>query len=415
MKDEQLEISLAHLLQVAVALWFAYLLALLLIDHGFYPRPIFPPRYYVINSLAALAALGLVLWRPARIRLGRAFLPLIIGLMSLVPTISSNLAVLGLPPSAATRPEVIMLRILPVLFVALVLTAWRYRWPVVIWFSIGINLFALGLHVLFYRPGGASLLPPATVLLIQTLSFLVVGYFISTLMARLQQQQAALAEAHTRLVHYAGTLEELTLSRERNRLARELHDTLAHTLSALSVQLETIQAYWDVDPAAAQAMLGAAAAATRSGLQETRRALKALRAAPLENLGLLLALRQLAEESAARANLALTLTLPAQLPPLAPAVEQALYRIAQEALANVAQHAQARALKLALIAEAEMLTLLVQDDGVGFDAQRAAAGHFGLPGMQERAALLGGELIVESQSGAGTTVRFSLGYSSERE
>ena len=411
MKDKRLEISLLHLLQLAVALWFAYLLALLAIDHVFYPRPIFPSRYYVINSLTALAALSLVLWRQAQTRLGRGFLPLIIGLMSLIPIISSNLVVLGLPPNTANRPEAIMLRILPVLFMALVLTAWQYHWPIVVLFSIGINLFALGLHVLFYRPGGASLLPPATILLIQTISFLLVGYFISVLMARLKQQQTALEQAHARLIDYAGTLEELTLSRERNRLARELHDTLAHTLSALSVQLETTKAYWDVDPLAAQTLLDTALLATRSGLQETRRALKALRAAPLEDLGLLLALRQLVEENAARASLTLTLMLPPQLPTLSPAVEQSLYRITQEALANAVHHAQARALSFAITADQGVLILLVQDDGRGFDVRRtASAGHFGLPGMQERAALVGGELTIISAPGAGTTVQFRVSY-----
>ncbi len=288
-------LSLTTFLRLAVALWLAYLLVLLAIDHLLYPRPVFPPAYYALNGLTAVLILSLVLWSRAEARLKTTFLPLIIGLMALVPVFTSNLAVLGLPPNAANRPESIMLRILPVLFVALVLTAWQYRWPVVVLFSVGINLFSLGLHVLFQRPGDAYLHAPLTISLIQAVSFLVVGYFINVLVTRLQQQQAALEQANARLVDYAGTLEELTLSRERNRLARELHDTLAHTLSALSVQLETAKAYWKVDPAAAQSMLDTALQATRAGLQETRRALKALRATPLEDLGLLLALRELAE------------------------------------------------------------------------------------------------------------------------
>ncbi|MFP4346500.1 MAG: sensor histidine kinase, partial [Anaerolineales bacterium] len=409
MRENGGEIDLRRLLRLAVALWVGYLLALAAIDHLFYPRPVFPPHYYLINGLAALIVWGLLLWRGGQAWLGRAFLPLVIGLMSLVPVITSNLAVLGLRPGPFHQPEALMLRTLPVLFVALVLTAWRYRRRVVVLFSVGVTLLGLGLHLLFYRPGEASLLPPVIVLLIQLISFLVVGYFISVLMTRLQEQRTALEAAHARLVHYAGTLEELTISRERNRMARELHDTLAHTLSALSVQLETARAYWDVDPEAARQVLETSLAATRSGLQETRRALKALRAAPLEDLGLLLALRRQAEESAAQAGATLSLSLPERLPALSPAVEQALYRIAQEALANAVHHAGARALTVELALEGEALSLLVADDGRGFDPQSpAAGGHFGLPGMQERAQRIGGELQVTSRSGGGTAVRCTV-------
>src|SRR5439155_20678930 len=129
--------------------------------------------------------------------------------------------------------------------------------------------------------------------------------------------------------HHAGTLESLAVSRERNRMARELHDTLAHTLSGLSVQLETVEAYWDVEPRTAHAMLDRALEATRDGLQETRRALKALRASPLDDLGLGLALRRMAESAVARANIELDLEIPEQVPPLAPDVEHCIYRVAQ--------------------------------------------------------------------------------------
>jgi len=409
MKANDSKIDLVYLLRLAVILWLAYLLALATIDKAFYLHPIFPPRFYLLNGLDALLVFGLVLWRQKKEDFGRIFLPLVIGLLSLVPILTSSLAVLGIPPSPANRPEAIILRIMPLLFMALVLTAWQYRWRVVVFFSVGSTLFALGPHLLFYQPSDVSLFPPLIVMLIQAVSFLTVGYFINVLVSRMQQQQRALEEAHARLVDYAGTLEDLTLSRERNRLARELHDTLAHTLSALSVQLETAKAYWDVDPAAAQAMLNTSLAVTRSGLEETRRALKALRATPLEDMGLLLALRQLAEEYAARANLQLTLSLPRQLPALPQAVEQATYRIAQEALANVMHHANARMLTVSLMMDGGVLSLQVQDDGVGFSGSpETANGHFGLSGMQERAQLVGGQLVVVSEPGEGVTIQFTV-------
>jgi len=312
------------------------------------------------------------------------------------------------PPGPANSPEAVFLRTMPLLFMSLILTAWQYGWRAVILFSSGISLFMLGLHLFFFRPGGASLMPPLTVLLIQFISFLVVGYFISTLIKRLKQQQDSLAQANTQLTDYAATLEELTISRERNRMARELHDTLAHSLSALSVQLETVKAYWDVDSAAAQQILDKSLTATRSGLQETRRALKSLRASPLEDMGLSLALRQMATETAERANLQLNLSMPTHFPSLPQTIEQCLYRITQEATANVAHHANARTLTVQLTINGDIL-LQVSDDGQGFDPQQAeSAGHFGLAGIRERAALVGGELDISSQPGEGTVVKLIL-------
>jgi len=244
------------------------------------------------------------------------------------------------------------------------------------------------------------------VLLIQTVTFLVVGYFISRLIQQLRQQQAALQEAHARLVDYTATLEQLAVSRERNRMARELHDTLAHSLSALSVQLETLKAYWDVEPETARVLLDEALAATRTGLNETRRALKALRASPLDDLGLLLALRKLAEQAAERGHLTLHLHLPEHLPPLSPAVEQCLYRVAQEALENVVRHAQARNLHLSLSDDSSGLSLSIRDDEVGFDPQAVQGnGHFGLAGMRERAAVAGATLEIASKPGQGTSIQ----------
>lgn len=409
MKQNHAQTGIMRLLPLMAGLWLGYLLILLLIDHLLYPRPIFPFAYYLINGIDALIVLGLALWPWGRKQLGRVLLPLVIGLLSLVPTVTANLMVLPIPHLQATSPESTLLRQMPLLLMALILTAWQYGWRYVLLYSGGIGLFTLSLHLYLFRPGGPAVSPPVTVTLIQTVSFLVVGYFISASIQRLQQQQASLARANAQLTDYAATLEDLTISRERNRMARELHDTLAHTLSALSVQLETVKAYWDVDPAAAQGMLDRSLDVTRSGLQETRRALKSLRASPLEDLGLVLALRQLAEETAARANAALDLSLPGKPVSLDPGIEQAIYRVAQEALANAAHHANARALTLRLDVDRARVSLLVRDDGLGFtNEETTAAGHFGLHGMRERAELAGGELSIDTQPGEGTTVQLRI-------
>jgi len=247
-----------------------------------------------------------------------------------------------------------------------------------------IVLFAAGTAVL--EIGLVQINPPAEanathallfISLVRSASFLVVGYFVNRLVDQLKTQQTQLAQANTRLVHYASTVEQLSASRERNRLARELHDTLAHTLSGLSVQLETAKAYWDVDSETARNLLVDSLEATRSGLNETRRALKALRASPIEDLGLLLGLEKLAQSAAERGRLTLALSLPNQLPSLSPDVEQSIYRIAQEALENVLHHANAENLQVQLKALDDEIYLRIEDDGLGFDLkQNPEGGHY---------------------------------------
>jgi signal transduction histidine kinase len=409
MMEHETQPDVIDVLPLTVVLWLGYLLALALIDRLFFPRPVFPPAYYLINGGGALLVLLLTLWDHGRAWMGRAFLPLVIVLMALVPLLLAQVLSRYQPPEPSSGPEALLVRTMPLLLMALIVTAWHYGWRSVLLFSGGIALFSAGLHLAFFRRGGAPLLPPLTVVAIQTVSFLLVGYFISTLIRRLKRQQEVLAQTNQQLTDYATTLEELTISRERNRMARELHDTLAHTLSALSVQLETVKAYWEVDPDAAHRLVDRSLTATRSGLQETRRALKSLRASPLDDLGLALALRQLANETAQRARLQLDLAVPERLPTLAPAVEQCMYRVAQEATANVAHHANASRLTLHLTVHDDGVSLLVRDDGRGFDPnQTVSAGHFGLAGMRERAVLVGGEVHITSEPGAGTTVQLSF-------
>lgn len=422
-----------RLIYLAAWLWLGYLLLFFVIDRVFV-RNAPPLQYYLINGLCALFVLVLARWRQAQTLLGQAFLPTVIGLMSAAPILTNHLIArlapgpgpgLGqgpegglFPPGPTTSAEGMAMRLLPILFMALVLTAWQYRWPQVVLFSLGTAGLTLGLLLFASGPGGLTVtlllssngLSPGLfagflVAFIQTVSFLTVGYFISSLMSRLREQRVALSEANARLLHHASTLESLTVSRERNSMARELHDTLAHTLSGLSVQLETVEAYWDVEPQTAHAMLDKALDATREGLHETRRALKALRATPLDDLGLSLALQRMAESAVARANIRLDLTVPEQVPPLPPDVEQCIYRVAQEAVANVIRHASAGTLALRLAYQNGETQLLVRDDGVGFNVIEAQQnGHFGLAGISERAQLVGGQLSIVSKPGSGTTV-----------
>jgi signal transduction histidine kinase len=237
-----------------------------------------------------------------------------------------------------------------------------------------------------------------------------VAYILSSLIEEQRKQRYELAEANRKLIRYAATLEQLAISQERNRLARELHDTLAHALSGLAVQLDAITTIWDPIPPRAKAMLERALSITRIGLDETRRALQALRATPLEDLGLGLAIHDLAERMAERSGLSLDLDVPELMRGVSPEVEQCYYRVAQEAMENVLQHADAKRLSVSLRQQDAVLTLEISDDGLGFERETGAdEDQFGLRGMRERAELIGGTLDVESRAGQGTTIRLRSG------
>jgi len=396
----------SRLLRIAAWIWPGYLAALLVMDALLYRR--LPPSvqlYYLGNGLTALLFLALAHWEWRRKRLGQGFLPLMILLVSGTPILMQHLFVPRFPPGPLSNAEGMVLRQMPLLFIGLALTAWRYPLLHVFLFSLFTAALEIGVIGLKMSTRPTVLTVFFFVILVRTVSFIVIGVFISLLMSLLRAQGESLRQANARLTHYASALENLTVSRERNRMARELHDTLAHTLTGLSVTLETVKAYWDLDAEKARALLEQSLTATRRGLDETRRALKSLRASPLEDLGLALALRQLAESAAARAHLDLELALPDPLPNLTPDVEQCLYRVAQEAVENVAHHASAKRLSLRLESEAGRWKLTVQDNGLGFDPHdKVSSGHFGLVGMMERAELIGGRLTIESQKGKGTKV-----------
>jgi signal transduction histidine kinase len=150
-------------------------------------------------------------------------------------------------------------------------------------------------------------------------------------------------------------------------------------------------------------------AAAHSGLEETRRALQALRASPLDDLGLALAISIMTRDAAERANLSLALSIMDDIPALSLDVEQCVYRIAQEAITNVVSHANAKKLTVKLEFAGGKVKLMVGDDGVGFDIEKVnEKAQFGLTGMRERAQLVGGELSITSKAGAGTTIQLTV-------
>ena len=358
---------------------------------------------YVTLFIADLVFLFVFLgWPWLQRKLGRVHLPIALVTATVIPIVEAPY--LSQLYGAESLPEFWL--VFPFLIVPLILTAWQYSFGYVVVYTFGTWVLEVVLVSSSPFLGTTDLPTRVSLLMVRSFLFLLVGYIVSDLVTAQREQRRRLAEANRKLVLYAVTLEQLTVSRERNRLARELHDTLAHTLSGLAVQLEAVLTVWTEIPERAEAMLRRSLSKTRDGLTETRRALQDLRAEPLENLGLALAVRSMAENIAARYELDLALDIQEHINNLPPEVEQSYYRIAQEALDNVARHADARHLSVSLRREGQELVLQISDDGTGFPRERESGEDgFGIQGMRERARLIGGELEIESDAGEGTKIR----------
>jgi len=230
--------------------------------------------------------------------------------------------------------------------------------------------------------------------------------------------RARLSAEHTAAAARLATIEE------RNRLAREIHDTLAQGLAAITLQLETADALSEQRPQRAHEAIQRALGLARSNLEEARRSVMDLRAAPLQGHTLPEALTTLVDGDSTTYQPSVTDTSSPYVQftssssldfPVLPArIEVGLYRIAQEALTNARRYAEAQHIEISLTFDDEQIYLTVQDDGRGFDPDSVAStcgnGHFGLAGMSERARLLHGDICIQSEPGAGTSISVDVPY-----
>jgi signal transduction histidine kinase len=219
---------------------------------------------------------------------------------------------------------------------------------------------------------------------------------------------ADLQEAHRQLQAYADRAEELAVVEERNRLAREVHDTLGHHLTVATVQLEGAQRLIPSDPERAAVMIGTVRDQIREALGELRRTVAALQAPPEIDLSLPQALTRLTANFEAATGLSVHLALPEDMPDLPDVYRGVIYRVAQEALSNVEHHARARDVWIDWVQQDAAVVLTVSDNGIGIPADHSKQAGFGLFGMRERAARLDGKLTVQPRSGGGTQLSMRL-------
>jgi two-component system NarL family sensor kinase len=191
---------------------------------------------------------------------------------------------------------------------------------------------------------------------------------------------------------------------ERNRLAREIHDTLAQSLAGIALHLETADALLEAgsNPDRVHRAVTQALHLTRTSLEDARRSVLDLRAAPLEGRSLPEALQSLAEVSSVSSGVNFICHMETGALNLPTRIENGLYRLAQEAISNIVQHSRARQARMSLTANAERVVLRIADDGQGFDQEAVPGGRFGLVGMNERVKLLNGHMELKSSPNNGT-------------
>lgn len=359
--------------------------------------------FMIVHAL--LLVYLLITWLEKRLK--HYYLPLILAVYTVAMVLGSMFYLLN-PNRTIVGYVTNSFSLVPILIVPLVLIAWQYGYRNALFYASFTNIADLGIAMFIVGRVSVPNLPMLSMPIIRFLAFMMVGFVVSQLSENAQRQKHRILLANLQLSQYTNTLEHLATTRERNRLARELHDTIAHTLSGLSVNLEALKTIAAAENSEMQGMIDSSLEATRTGLSETRRALRDLRAQPLEDLGLDLALRQMAASIVERAGLQLVINIEAPLPYLAPNIEQVFYRIAQEALENTVRHANASLVSIDLKQVDDHLIMTVLDDGQGFNEKEInIEDHFGMKGMRERALTIGADLAIESEPGKGTRLQLS--------
>ncbi|MGW8250830.1 MAG: sensor histidine kinase [Anaerolineales bacterium] len=266
---------------------------------------------------------------------------------------------------------------------------------------------------------GPQSFPSWAVATIPVMVFVVIYVVLYTRQAQARVQAQSLLDeleiANRQLSEYAAQVEDLTIASERQRMARELHDTLSQGLAGVILQLEAADAHLSNNrPERAQAILQQTMSQARATLSEARRAIGDLRQDRTEPADLIESLREEVEHFTRATGIPcdLALELPSPIP--AELSEPAL-RTVSEALSNVARHAQAGKAIVRLVTADGQLRVEVRDDGCGFDPLSVKQGHYGLLGMSERARLAGGRMEINSKPGEGTLIVLRLPLSPEAE
>lgn len=220
-----------------------------------------------------------------------------------------------------------------------------------------------------------------------------------------RQGREKLAAANEKLREYALRIENQATLEERNRIAREIHDSLGHSLTVLNLQLETALKLWQANPEKAQSFLKRAKELGSETLHHVRQSVSAMRAYSVLEQSLDSAIFALIEDFQLSTNIKFDCHIESQ--PLTDEINTAIYRIIQESVTNICKHAQATEVKLQLTVTAAGLHLLIQDNGIGFNLSQNTTG-FGLQSMRDRTLAIGGDFNIESSPGQGCKIDIEI-------
>lgn len=237
------------------------------------------------------------------------------------------------------------------------------------------------------------------------LSLFLVSRLVTTLIAE-RKTQEKLAQAHNQLRQYSLQIEELAAVQERNRIAREIHDSLGHALTSLNVQLQTGLKLWKRNPEEAHVFLEQAQQLGTMAMQEVRHSVSTLRAderpePPLQE-SIAALLQEFRQSTGIPIQSSIHLTTP-----LSPEMSRILYRLAQEALTNICKHAEATETQLNLRTELDKVYLEIADNGKGFFHGKSTSGY-GLQGMRERVAAANGDFHLDTVPDQGCKIAITL-------
>jgi len=249
-------------------------------------------------------------------------------------------------------------------------------------------------------------------LLVSIPTVIFVGMYVTlyTRQAEAREQAQKLASelklANRQLSEYAARVEDLTIANERQRMARELHDTLSQGLAGLILQLEAADAHlMNNRNDKARTIVADAMKQARATLTDARHAIDDLRKTSADDLDSALHL----EISRFTDATGIPCSFQAdQIPPLADTVQETIVRAVAEGLTNAAHHAQARQVAVNVGVKDKNILVTIQDDGQGFDADAIPSGHYGLLGIRERVRLVNGTFEIQSESGKGTTLKVQM-------
>ncbi|MEH2287255.1 sensor histidine kinase [Nostoc sp.] len=249
-------------------------------------------------------------------------------------------------------------------------------------------------------------------ILLFSLTLIFALLLINALLAE-RQSREQLEIAHQQLeitnqqlCQYALRIEDQATLQERNRIAREIHDGLGHTLAAQTIQINNTLLFWQSNNDKALTFIKQAKELGAEALLEIRRSLSVLRSNPLQGQSLKSAIEKLLIDFQQTTGIEPSCQINV-LDTLPTEVNTALYRIVQESLTNICKHAEATSVTVKLLAHAGMIHLSIEDNGKGFNPTQNTTG-FGLQGMRERSVALGGQLNLHSQLGTGCCISVSL-------